>query len=730
MTNPTSYETPQILHDAPLRATDLHHFHFDEFAVTLCRLIADKNTRTPLTIGVSGSWGSGKTTLLQRVREQLDATTTLRDKTEPALLKFANAQEDPQATFRICRTVWFDAWKYAGEEHLLAALLRVIVGEMQASGFWSKLKSARTGATETQLDWLKIVPALTKFISAGSFELTLDDVKVETPLKSATAFFDYFDASLDRLLASWVSGKLTDEAEIDEHEGALVIFIDDLDRCLPDKVVQVLETIKLFLDKRGCVFVLGADTNIVREAVAQHYKQAGFVEDNARDYLDKIIQIRFDLPQIGDIALQGYLNTEARTVLDEEVRRNWPVLVIGAGNNPRKVKAFANDLNLRWTMLLNAGEATGINRDDFTRWQVLLRVAPANFVKQLNNIDDLDLRHKFVMDALRWVQGDAGVEATFRDYATAYDLRRVLRTIQTFSDQFTPTALRAFSHLSALPAQPAPPPTPVETKPEAAPPVAVESKEEVSATEHIEMREPTRGRVEIPGPANVQTWGGMEFVRIPAGKFLMGSKDDNRLAQENEKPQHSAEIPYDYWLARYPVTNEQFAKFVEEAAYKFGLEENWKKKADHPAVNVSWHDAMEYCKWLNTLAKPGFPSQGLVARLPTEAEWEKAARGEYGNEWPWGNEFDPSKCNSSEGKKGGTTPSGVPIRRRATALMALQIWPAMCGNGVIRFFKPYPYKRDDGREDESASGRAGVAGRRVLPLSVRRALCVSLPPSP
>ncbi len=53
-----SYETPHILHDAPLRPGDEHHFHFDPFAVTLCRLIADKGTHTPLTIGVSGSWGS------------------------------------------------------------------------------------------------------------------------------------------------------------------------------------------------------------------------------------------------------------------------------------------------------------------------------------------------------------------------------------------------------------------------------------------------------------------------------------------------------------------------------------------------------------------------------------------------------------------------------------------------------------------------------------------------
>ena len=76
-----------------------------------------------------------------------------------------------------------------------------------------------------------------------------------------------------------------------------------------------------------------------------------------------------------------------------------------------------------------------------------------------------------------------------------------------------------------------------------------------------------------------------------------------RLAYDDEKPQHTVEIPYDYWLARYPVTNEQFAKFVKETAYKFSLEKNWKKKADHPVVNVSWHDAMAYCQWLNTLRR-------------------------------------------------------------------------------------------------------------------------------
>jgi formylglycine-generating enzyme required for sulfatase activity len=213
--------------------------------------------------------------------------------------------------------------------------------------------------------------------------------------------------------------------------------------------------------------------------------------------------------------------------------------------------------------------------------------------------------------------------------------------------------------------------------------------------------------------ANVQTWSGLEFVHIPAGKFLMGSKDDNQLTYDATKPQHSVEIPYDYWLARYPVTNEQFAKFVEEAAYQFGLEKNWKKKAVHPVVNVSWHDAMKYCRWLNAFAKAENLLQGLIVRLPGEAEWEKAARGAYGNEWPWGNEFDKKKCNSDEGRKNDTTPVGAYSPQGDSpygiAEMAGNVWE-WCHS----LYQPYPYRLDDGRETETASESRVLRGGSFL----------------
>jgi formylglycine-generating enzyme required for sulfatase activity len=117
---------------------------------------------------------------------------------------------------------------------------------------------------------------------------------------------------------------------------------------------------------------------------------------------------------------------------------------------------------------------------------------------------------------------------------------------------------------------------------------------------------------------------------------------------------------------------------------------------------------LEYCIWLNTLANADFPSQGLVSRLPTEAEWEKAARGEYGNEWPWGNEFDKNKCNSSEGGKGGTTSVGAYSPQGdspyGVADMVGNVWE-WCHS----LYKRYPYKVDDGRESVNKN-----AGARVL----------------
>jgi formylglycine-generating enzyme required for sulfatase activity len=697
-TKKKNWATPQILSDSPLRDEDQAHFHFDEFAVTLARLCADPSTRTPLTIGVSGAWGSGKTTLLQRVKTLLDT----RDKKGRPF--FANEGETADS-FRKCKTVWFDAWKYNDEDELLVALVRVILNTMGRGSLGEQLWGEILDKTAPRYDVLATFVNMFK-LKFGGVEIGLDPNKhkTETDFQKHTAFFDHFNSAFDELLARWVHGK-GDFTKIDETKGALVVFIDDLDRCLPDKTVQVLEAVKLFLDKPGCVFVLGAHTQVIQDAVTKYYE--GMTAESASDYLEKIIQLRFELPPILENQMGDFVTAQG---LPTAALEHWETIVAGAEINPRKVKTFLNDLNLAWALLVNSGQAANVERADFTRWQVLMRAAPEAFKKQVHDIDDLDLRFGFVQRALAWQNGDVQAAEYFKDYEKHARLKRTLKKITAFGAHFNAESLDAFIHLVAPPKPPEPEKAPIEGKLSAVLEPATLKAEGV--VEEILRGEtsPEKGarRETVPGRAGAQEWGGLKFVPAPKGKFLMGSRDDNKLAYDDERPQHTVEIPSDYWIGQFPVTNEQYDLYVQAQKGKHPVS-NWQEKKDHPVVNVSWNDAQAYCKWLNETQNAGLP-KGFLFRLPTEAEWEKAARGEFGFEWPWGNEFDAAKCNSDEGKKGGTTPVGA-----YSALGGDSPYGAadMVGNvweWTQSLFKGYPYKAKDGREDLKASGRRVFRG--------------------
>jgi formylglycine-generating enzyme len=175
----------------------------------------------------------------------------------------------------------------------------------------------------------------------------------------------------------------------------------------------------------------------------------------------------------------------------------------------------------------------------------------------------------------------------------------------------------------------------------------------------------------------------MKFVRIPAGSFLMGSRTDKIEAFTEEKPSHKIYLD-EYWLAKTPVTVMQFAEFVNASGYQTTAEQQgfahvwieskwfetkgacWKhphgpdsnidKKSNHPVTQVSWVDALAFTNWMTELVKTHqnqrsvFMSPelapGSCVHLPSEAQWEKAARGTEGLIYPWGNESpNGSYCN-------------------------------------------------------------------------------------
>jgi formylglycine-generating enzyme required for sulfatase activity len=144
------------------------------------------------------------------------------------------------------------------------------------------------------------------------------------------------------------------------------------------------------------------------------------------------------------------------------------------------------------------------------------------------------------------------------------------------------------------------------------------------------------------------------FVEIPAGPFLMGSDDERDLWLLKASPQHKATLPT-YYMARYPVTVVQFRTFVEASGYAWESRNSPQGAAHHPVVYVSWHDALAYCNWLTARLREwsGTPeplatllrTEDWRVILPSEAEWEKAARGTDGRAYPWGNEPDPNLAN-------------------------------------------------------------------------------------
>ncbi|MBP1466270.1 SUMF1/EgtB/PvdO family nonheme iron enzyme [Candidatus Chloroploca sp. M-50] len=197
------------------------------------------------------------------------------------------------------------------------------------------------------------------------------------------------------------------------------------------------------------------------------------------------------------------------------------------------------------------------------------------------------------------------------------------------------------------------------------------------------------------------------LVKVPAGPFLMGSSDTDTMARDNEKPQHRLELP-DYWIGKTPVTNAQFRPFVEGDGYtnpvywtKVGWE--WREQeqlvapqwwnhatssyAQHPVVGIGWFEAVAYCRWLTA-------QTGHTFRLPSEAEWEKAARGTDGLIWPWGHQWEAGRCNSAEAGINKTNsvdqfPGGASIYGAFDMVGNVWEW---CASGPD---KTYPYQLAD-----------------------------------
>jgi RecA/RadA recombinase len=333
----TDYSKFQIILDTP---SDSPALGFDAYATALGDVIAHSTPR--FAIGVFGGWGSGKTTLMRQIQRNLDATKTV--------------------------AVEFSAWRYEKEEHLIVPLLDSVRSALMQ---WTEVQGAAQPLRDTAKNVASVLGKATDALLRGfSLKFGLPHV-IEASFDANKALeradiIDEKDAEA-RVPRSFYLATFESLQAAFKKLGSgvrIVVFIDDLDRCLPEGALDVLESMKLFFDIDGFVFVVGLDRSVVEKCIDARYAKE-FVASaptsttqmqiRGEDYIKKIFQVPFNLApvsrgQIGEylasICSDTRLPADQRTDIQGRVGRHLSN-VSTRGVNPREIKRFINSYVLQ-----------------------------------------------------------------------------------------------------------------------------------------------------------------------------------------------------------------------------------------------------------------------------------------------------------------------------------------------------------------------------------------------
>ncbi|UCF04392.1 MAG: hypothetical protein JSV33_10655 [bacterium] len=296
----------RMLTDNPIQEREDDKFGFHTYANILAHTIRDTE-KLPFSIGIFGAWGTGKTSLMKMIEA------------------YAKEEQSADAQGKKVKSIWFNPWKYDKKEDLWHALIQSILYRIAEEGDRKLEKKAKELAAHTAWFFIKkgITAATHGFISAEYLENVKNAMikKDEIHYRHINHFEEDFKEVID----------------LYTNHGKLIVFIDDLDRCLPENAITVLESLKLFIGSSRCVFVLGMDHYIVEEGIKHRYGEK--IKLSGRDYLDKIIQVPFFLPPVPFNKLRSMLE---ETNIAQYTEAVWSLLDIGLGGNPRHTKRFVN----------------------------------------------------------------------------------------------------------------------------------------------------------------------------------------------------------------------------------------------------------------------------------------------------------------------------------------------------------------------------------------------------
>jgi KAP family P-loop domain len=294
---------------------------FHAYLSALADLIESEDTQPPLTIGIFGSWGMGKSFILKHLPQRIAKNADIRRQRA----KIGNIDNTPQPP-KIA-PVEFNAWEYSANETIWPALARKIVDELDDAVRWKRFERLRLKLRRN------LKPQISKnrgWLTLGGIALILitiillidsdmDSTKLWTAVLTlgGVGLWKILTDTLNNSLGQWIADLFQDRSygkpldifqrirddlvildkKLREAGGRALVLVDDLDRCEPSKIVEMLQAVKLLLDFETFVVCLAIDSRIVTRALEKHYEGLlGEAGVSGYDYLDKIVQIPFRIP--------------------------------------------------------------------------------------------------------------------------------------------------------------------------------------------------------------------------------------------------------------------------------------------------------------------------------------------------------------------------------------------------------------------------------------------------
>jgi len=320
--------------------SDKDFLNFTEVADQIVTLVTSPDL-LPVSVGVFGGWGSGKSTVLKLVEGRLPPP----DQGGPQIIKF-------------------DAWLYQGFDDARAALMEIVSGRLQdlAKGNETLLTKAKDFAA--RVNYFRALGSITGFGVGMAFGIPpglltkaggalgsllsgqggsddVDDV-LETGKKAKSTLASWLKPAKDTTPPKEIHAFREQFSELLEGlDTSVVVFIDNLDRCLPDVAIATLEAVRLFLFMPRTAFLIAADEDMIRHSVAKHFQDPE--ASHVRDYLDKVIQVPLRVPQVGVEDLRAYMYSLFVGVAAPQALGEVQQFLLDALQNSWKGKSFTKE---------------------------------------------------------------------------------------------------------------------------------------------------------------------------------------------------------------------------------------------------------------------------------------------------------------------------------------------------------------------------------------------------